>query len=237
MDDLGEQCRERYVRARGLALLAVVVVALTGIFHSLAPTDAAASASPAFTQQWNVGEAITPNFWGPLANARAEQQEPYQQAPGGHRTVQYFDKGRMEMTNGAVTNGLLATELVTGQIQTGDNTFRPLPPPAIPIAGDTNNSAPTYAGLAVQGASLLKQANSTPGGLVRTSINPDGSLTTINAAVPDPALTIGGYDSTTRHNLARVFMEYRNTAGLSAIGLAISEPFRANVKVGGIPET
>ena len=221
---------------RELGLLAVLVVLLMGIIDGLASTDAAAIATPAFTQQWGAGEAITPNFWGPLANARAGQQEPYQQAPGGLRTVQYFDKGRMELTNGTLTNGLLATELVTGRIQTGDNSFRPQPPPAIPIAGDANNSAPTYAGLAAQGAALLMQTTSTPGGLVRATINPDGSVTTTNATVPDPALTIGAYDDTTRHNIARAFVEYRNKAGLSAIGLAISEPFRANVKVGGTPK-
>jgi hypothetical protein len=61
--------------------------------------------------------------------------------------VQYFDKGRMELTNGAITNGLLASEIIKGQIQVGDATFQQKASPAIPIAGDPDNPGPTYAQL------------------------------------------------------------------------------------------
>src|SRR5947209_20596746 len=44
---------------------------------------------------------------------------------------------------------------------------------------------------------------------------------------------IGAYDDVTQHNVLGVFADYRNRAGLLVIGYAISEPFRANVAVGG----
>src|SRR5262245_19639343 len=121
---------------RRLRLLGVAMTLAAFLFSAAAIEAATAFANPAFQTQWQQGEAVTPNFWGPLANAKDGQQEPYKEAASSQRLVQYFDKGRMELTNGKVTNGLLATELVKGQIQLGDNMFLPQSPPAIPIAGD-----------------------------------------------------------------------------------------------------
>src|SRR5215472_3646357 len=115
---------------RGMRLLSVCVLSLLIATSGLVGA-AASFANPAFQTQWQQGEALTPNFWGPLANAKDGQQEPYKEAAGGQRLVQYFDKGRMELMSGTVTNGLLATELVMGRIQTGDATFEPKPPPSI----------------------------------------------------------------------------------------------------------
>src|SRR5215471_2137608 len=115
---------------RRFALVAglLALVAATTL-SQMAGHAASSFATPQFQQQWEQGEAITPNFWGPLVTARDGQQEPYREAQGGQRLVQYFDKGRMELTNGKVTNGLLATEIIKGRIQTGDNTFQPQAPP------------------------------------------------------------------------------------------------------------
>jgi hypothetical protein len=215
-----------------IVLVAITAIALVTLSTGELLQAASGYADPAFQTQWQAGEAVTPNFWGPLETAKDGQQEPYQEAAGGQRLVQYFDKGRMELTNGAVTNGLLATEIIKGQVQVGDSSFQPLAPPNIAIAGDASNTAPTYAGLASQGAALLKQTGSTPGAAVSASIGADGSLGS-GAASSDPAMQIGAYDDTTQHNVAAAFATYRAKAGLSTIGLAISEPFRANVKVGG----
>ncbi len=216
-----------------IVLAAVMAVAL--VMLATGAQAASGFADPAFQAQWRAGEAVTPNFWGPLETAKDGQQEPYKEASGGQRLVQYFDKGRMELTNGTVTNGLLATEIITGQIQTGDTTFQPQSPPAIAIAGDAENPAPTYAGLASKGAALLQQTGSTPGASVSASIGPDGGLGSV-AASGDPAMQIGAYDAATQHNVAAAFAAYRTKAGLTTIGYAISEPFRANVKVGGTPK-
>ncbi len=212
------------------ALVMTLVTASTGV------QAASAFADPAFQAQWRAGEAVTPNFWGPLDTAKDGQPEAYVEASGGQRLVQYFDKGRMELTNGAVTNGLLATEIVTGRIQTGNNSFQNQAPPNISIAGDANNPAPTYAGLASKGAALLQPATSKPGVPINTVIGGDGAVGTTDAVVPDPAMQIGAYDSTTQHNVAAGFADYRAKAGLPTIGYAISEPFRATVNVGGTPK-
>ena len=147
---------------RTLTLTAIVLVMLS--VAGMATLQASSVyADPQFKTQWDQGEAITPNFWGPLANAKDVAPEPYKEATGGTRTVQYFDKGRMELTGGKVTNGLLATELIKGQIQTGDATFTPMAPPAIPIAGDPDNPGPTYASLATKAVSLLAASTSKSG--------------------------------------------------------------------------
>jgi hypothetical protein len=220
-------------------LLSTTIFTLIAVVCTAAPLDAAASfADPAFQTQWQQGEAIAVNFWGPLAGAGPGQQEPYVEAPGGQRLVQYFDKGRMELTNGTVTNGLLATEIVKGQIQVGNNAFQPKPSPAIPIAGDPDNPSPTYAQLGTSAASLLAPTPTKPGTFVTVMIDATGAamdgggFAGISMTPP-----IGAYDGTTQHNVLGVFSDYRNKVGLAAIGLAISEPFRANVKVAGQQRT
>ncbi len=211
------------------------LITLFAVVCTAAPLDAAAPlADPAFQAQWRQGERITANFWGPLATAGPGRREPYVEARGGQRLVQYFDKGRMELTNGAVTNGLLATEIVTGRIQVGDDAFRPKSSPAIPIAGDPDNPSPTYAQLGTSAASLLAPAPAKPGAFISVMIDATGAAID-SGGFAGIAMTppIGAYDGTTRHNVLAVFSGYRNTVGLAAISLAISEPFRANVKVAG----
>ncbi len=215
-------------------IILVVMLAITLVIASTGARAASGFAAPAFQAQWQAGEAITPNFWGPLETAKDGQTEDYKDAQGGNRLVQYFDKGRMELTNGTVTNGLLATEIITGRIQTGDNSFQNQAPPNISIAGDAENPAPTYAGLAGKGAALLQPATSTPGAPINTMITGNGDVSTTDALIPDPAVQVGAYDDATQHNVAAAFADYRTKAGLSTIGYAISEPFRATVKVGGV---
>jgi len=133
------------MRNRLVALLvSVLITASCGAPSAIA---ASAFADPAFQTQWGQGEAITPNFWGPLTNAKDGQQEPYKDAQGGQRLVQYFDKARMEKTNGVLTNGLLTVELKSGRVQVGDATFEQRQPAKINLAGDPGESGPTYADL------------------------------------------------------------------------------------------
>jgi hypothetical protein len=217
-------------------------------------TSAAVFATTAFQQRWQTDESRVPNFWGPLSTAHDGMLEPYvgatsgaicppstaQACPqfivNGQRTVQYFDKGRMEQTNpgAAVTSGLLATELVRGQIQTGDTQFEPRMPPNIPIAGDPTNTSPTYRQLATTASSLLNPAPSKPGTFITTFIDAQGQVQD-GGGFAGISMTppIGAYDDVTKHNVLGVFADYRSKAGLLVIGYAISEPFRANVTVGG----
>jgi uncharacterized protein YkwD len=194
---------------------------------------AAAFASPLFQQQWQQGEAITPNFWGPLANARDGQNEPYKEASGGQRLVQYFDKGRMELTNGKLTNGLLASDMIKGRIQMGDATFEVRTPPTIPLAGDPGNPGPTYATLAGPAIALLAPTPSRIGSPITANVNGAGQITT-GDALGDPTYTaISAFDDATGHNVAKPFANYRATVGLATIGFALSEPFVTTTKLAG----
>ncbi len=194
---------------------------------------ASAFASPAFQQQWQRGEAIAPNFWGPLDTAYDGRREPYTSAPGGQRLVQYFDKGRMELASGVITNGLLATEMITGQVQMGDTTFVNRPPPAIPIAGDPDTPGPTYAALSGNAKALLDAAPVQTGAGTHAVASAAGDISASNANATTPA-TLALYDDATKHNVPKAFAEYRALAGLQTIGYARSEPFFTTVKVAGI---
>ena len=194
--------------------------------------------NPSFQTQWNTGEALIPNFWGPLANARASMPETWNDAtPNGQRTVQYFDKGRMEVSSGGVTAGLLATELITGRVQTGTSSFNVRSVPAIPIAGDATNPGPTFAAFAGPAASLLAPATTKAGGMnpvgIITALDANGTLTTFMPGGDYAAAAIGAFDALTKHNVAVAFAGYRDKVGLTSIGYAISEPFWTNLLVGG----
>ena len=109
------------------------------------------------------GSARTANSRRPAAPAAgcgdpdvfASRAEPYAEAPGGQRTVYYFDKSRMEITDPVadrrspwfVTNGLLVREMVTGTVQVGHGASEERGPADLPAVGDAANNpkAPTYA--------------------------------------------------------------------------------------------
>ena len=187
---------------------------------------------PAFQSQWQQGEGLAPNFWGPTVTAALTEQ--YAET-GGTRLVQYFDKGRMERGAGdAVTNGLLANELITGQMQVGDNAFMAKGAANIPVAGDPDNAGPTYAGLGTRGASLFAPTPSRNGALVTTTVAAAGDVTAGATTTGSGPTAIGAYDDATQHNVPQAFAQYRNRVGLLTIGLAKSEPFLATVKVGGV---
>ncbi|MCS7256535.1 MAG: hypothetical protein NZ562_07930, partial [Thermomicrobium sp.] len=98
------------------------------------------------------GRAARTWMWGPGPFTPA-LWERYAEAEDGARSVQYFDKTRMELNEQEpydspwrVTNGLLAKELVTGQRQYGNVTFRDFGPAPINVAGDPDDpNGPTYA--------------------------------------------------------------------------------------------
>lgn len=231
----------------------VIALALTLAVSPLATDAAEFFATTAFEKQWQADEARLPNYWGPLVNAPPPLLEPYAGATTGvicrpgtpciliaindKRTVQYFDKGRMEQPatgSATVTSGLLATEMVRGKIQVGDTRFEERTPPDIPIAGDADNPTPTYRQLATTANTLLAPAAQRNGGFVTVFINAQGQaedgggFAGISMTPP-----ITGYDATTLHNVLGVFAQYRDRAGFLTIGNAISEPFRATVKIGG----
>jgi hypothetical protein len=135
-------------------------VALFATFLVAPVARAEPIATPSFQRTWERtdkpiadGSVTRTWMWGPEAFS-ASLTEDYAEAPGGQRTVQYFDKSRMEITHPEgdqsspwyVSNGLLVRELVSGQMQTGDSQFVSRAPAQVNVAGDADDpSGPTYA--------------------------------------------------------------------------------------------
>lgn len=138
----------------------LLVVALIGPLA--AAVLAAEPDERAFRRIWERTDALVAEgavqrtwYWG--AEPFTTRDEPYAEGVAGQRRVQYWDKGRMEISNPNddpqnpwyVSSGLLPIEMIAGRIQMGDTRFERRAPAEIPIAGDpnsaTNPDAPTYA--------------------------------------------------------------------------------------------
>ena len=219
------------------------------------PTQAQPFTDPAFADLWNTSDRPVATHtvnrswvWGPQPNGAA-RLEAYTEAPAGLRSVQYFDKSRMEITRPDadrtsrwfVTNGLLTVELVSGRQQTGDSSFVNLAPANIPVAGDLDSSdTPTYATY----ASLATLPGSPRPAPNRTGQTANIRLSRAGSQTVDPTLTgasYAHYEDHTGHNVPNVFWQWMNdpAAGLGdplfVLGLPISEPYWVETKVGGQP--
>ena len=223
--------------------------------------NAGTFADPAFARVWEradapiAGRAATRSWlWGPKSGtARAEV---YDESAGGLRQVQYFDKSRMEITkfdaNRAsqwfVSNGLLAKELIVGQIQLGDNNYTKRTPAAINIAGDLDdNGAPTYASF----SNLLGATNDRSGQSADQTLSRNGTTAAYTGAQTDAAKLVT-FVPQTGHNIASAFWGFMNRRGpisengrirdgqimdwVFALGYPISEPYWARVRVGGVQQ-
>ena len=226
------------------------LIAGVAVFVSAGSIQAAQNfASPLFAQRWQQDEQVVPNFWGPLADAHPGQPEPYggedvcrppRQCPAripdgsatGQRLVQYFDKGRMELTQGGqgtiVTSGLLVHELITGQLQLGDTQFQALAPATVPIAGDRTTAFPLYRDLGSGAAASTMTPAGTP---VTLLLTPQGG-----SAIPRPRdeqTVVSLIDTQTGHGLPKGFADFRSRVGLQNVGLALTDPFWADVQIAG----
>ena len=187
--------------------------------------------------------------WGPSAFATVT--EPYDNAPNGERAVRYYDKSRMEITTPYgdqstpwyVTNGLLAKELISGEMQVGDSDFVNKGPANIPVAGDPDDtSGPTYAAL----KNVLNAPPTPTGAVINATIDRNGNVGTGGPGGVKSSQFVGE----TNHAVADVFWNYLNSTGtvwngsanvngklfdptFFATGYPITEAYWAKVKVGG----
>lgn len=198
------------------------------------------------------GQVTRTWMWGPRPFT-PPVTEQYADSPGGNRTVQYFDKSRMEITTPDadsssvwyVTNGLLATELITGRLQLGNNQFEDRAPANIPVAGDADNlMGPTYATF----TGLLDVPATPAGFLVTHSIDRAGNVT-VDEALGNRGVTVTGPDEITGYGVASPFWAFMTSSGTIydggfytaplfenpyfATGRPITEPYWARVKVAG----
>ncbi len=212
-------------------LLVFVAVAVLVSVLPVREASGVPFASPAFEQLWSRSQRAQLDLWG--QSPLTWRIEPYADASGGRRLVQYFDRGRMELTTPAsgsrtiLTQGRLAWELTTGQIAIGSELYVRRPPPDIPIDGGfADPRVPTYAALAALVAQPApdRTASAQP---IDVWISADGSLRT---SVPPAAVRPSRYITTTRHNLPDVTVALfdRSPLGPDAwiehFGFPISEP-------------
>jgi hypothetical protein len=194
-------------------------------------------------------------MWGPTANSQV-MTETYVEGQDGTRKVQYFDKSRMEVTHPGgdpksawyVTNGLLATELITGRLQIGDDQFEQRGPAHVNVAGDiADPNGPTYATF----SALMGDAPLSTGDTVTWTVDRAGNIGN------QPDLSRYGVRATepiseTNHSVASVFWDFMQSGGpvyadgayrdgrlfenpFYATGLPITEPYWTTVSVGGTP--
>ena len=159
------------------------------------------------------GEVDRTWMWGPEGHTEAFL-EPYLDAPGEERLVQYMDKSRMEDNAYRadapwdVTNGLLATELITGRIQLGDQTFEQHTPANVHFAGDPHPDSPTYAMM----TDLLDVEPLPADETIVQTIDGDGNVGT-NPDLSTYGVTAYNYVIETDHMVASVFWDFMTSSG------------------------
>jgi hypothetical protein len=193
---------------------------LSVIPFSAGPAEAHSFGSSAFERTWArtdlpvaQGRVNRTWMWGPSGHTAAFY-EPYYDAPGGTRLVQYTDKSRME--NNAyrayapwdVTNGRLAYELITGRMQLGDSDYQQRQPAQIQIAGDAHPNSPTYATF-----NTVRDHDPLPTGwTIIQTIDQHGSIGS-NSSFGQYGVTARYYVSETNHTVASVFWDFMNSSG------------------------
>lgn len=164
------------------------------------------------------GEAEHTWIWGPEPMTTGIP-ERYDDAPDGHRLVQYFDKSRMEITNPDafdddlwyVTNGLLVWEMVNGWWQVGDVALDESPEPAnVNIAGDPGEH-PTYADISTFG--LLGSPGAAPGVVITNFFTNTGEVEQ-RQELEGYDVTVAHYESETGHSIALPFWEFMNAEAM-----------------------
>ena len=248
------------IGALALALTIGLVPASTRVLAEPTVTYPA-FADPAFQKVWErydkpvyYGQAARSYTWGNQITAGIT--EGYAEGPSGKHLVQYFDKSRMEINNPNgdraadffVTQGLLARDMIRGEVQEGDNQFRKTDPAEIPFGDldDTGGGSPTY-------ASFAKVLNDPPipaGNEIKQRINRDGSVN--NSADARGVTSVGVISGvTTNHSIASVFYQFLQGTGpvtdstgnytnatiytptFYVTGLPITEAYWATVKAAG----
>ncbi len=250
---------------RVITILVLVAAMLTNTtFLSAAPfANRNAFADPRFAAIWTRtdSEAVRGGrtwYWGP--EPWFDTDEIYTDSPQTLRTVQYFDKARMEINNpadGIVTNGLLVVEMVSGRLQTRDTFLFDYRYSCAntPVAGNprsANPVAPGYCQFASRATfdDNFREPYRDPIRLkerISTTIDMNGNL----GERPDlarPETTIVQYSSITGHNIPKIFWDFMNQRGrvvengrvvtapivdwLFTMGYPITDPYWVRAVVG-----
>jgi hypothetical protein len=246
-------CRRR--SALSGVMLGLLLLGVMPLLHAgaLAPGIAPFERTWSRTDEPVASDTVRRSWvWGP--GFSAVMWEPYREAPGGYRLVQYFEKSRMEDNSYRVadppwdvTNGLIAREMITGRLQVGDSAFVTRPPARVNVAGDPDdNAGPTYATF----ATVLEVPLGLPDATIVDRIDRDGAVTP-DAELARYGVTAREYVEATNHRVASVFWIFMTTTGpvleddelvtdaifetpFFATGYPITEAYWARVKVAGV---
>jgi hypothetical protein len=214
------------ISAVALSALMLLVAVAQLRANAATPQSQVAPANDAFWNTWARTDKPVADLqvsrtwmWGPEAFTNAKQ-EPYDEAPGHMRTVQYYDKSRMELTDPTadpsspwyVTNGLLVVELMSGKLQLGDNHFEQHLPASVNVAGDPlGTTGPTYAALAQR----RDDPATAVGDPIIATIDHFGNTSTLNnesnyGVTAAFRVTQPGID----HSVASVFWDFMYSTGI-----------------------
>lgn len=189
--------------------------------------------------------------------------ETYRDSPTGRRALAYYDKGRLDILDPSedpasewyVTPALLVTEMLSGDIQFGEDVLVHRDPAAIPIVGDPGQAnALTYATLAplASVSKLVAVKTGTLGFTATDGATPNVAAPRIGAtvtalldargtirteAVADSLVRIGRYDKVTGHNIAQPFVawaEAQQPSALWLLGHPLTEPYWVDATVDGV---
>ena len=190
----------------------------------------------------------------------AAAYEYYPQSPTSFREIVYYDKGRLDLLNPQappgsiwmVSGALLASELLSGRIQLGEEQFVEREPADIALVGDLDQPEPvTYATLATHSSVAGPEDDRTTQQAARTESNrnleqvgkhvtemlhADGSITP--GLVTDHDVTIVAYEELLGHNVASPFAGWATSLGLPALnllGLPVTEPYWIETLIDGDP--
>lgn len=215
------------------ALIGLAALALAALPAAAAPFDGRRTqfADGAFQAIWTRTDASAVRggrswYWGP--QPWFDYAEFYRQGVNGLRTVQYFDKARMEINNpndrsfqGGMTNGLLVVELVSGHQKKGNDPYDydARSPADVPVAGNPkadNPNSPTYAsfiGVATFDNNGYRDQNRL-GQRVGASIDKWGNISARqDLADARPETEIAQFNTATNHNIPKVFWEFMTMQG------------------------
>lgn len=234
---------------RKFLLVGTLLIALAAVgLQQYRATATPAPDESAFYRLWERTDAPVENksvertwYWGP--GAFETMSEPYVEGYEGMRRVQYWDKGRMEISNPNedpssawyVTAGLLPLEMISGKVQVGDDAFEDHAPALVPIAGDPNPDnpiAPTYASFAGVTSSPVNnhvailssngdgtglaggRAPERYGELVDETLDFDGNIgQRTDLATAYPGTRLVYYDAVLGHNIPDVFWGFLQRVG------------------------
>ncbi len=245
-----------------IAQLLLFGLALTAM-SSVAEVQAEAFANPAFRATWNRTDGPVaagtnrPYVWG--KEPFATKTERYENSPQQSRLVQYFDKGRMEITypdgdtnnTWYVSSGLLVRDLAAGLVQIGDNLVQSFEPAEIPVVGDETQplaTTPFYSDF--RSDAFSSRANRSRVGQTLTTTLRRGGRTGLRSSSAQPKVTVGYYEQASHHNIAEPFWTFMNASGpvnnpagqtvtgpvfewQYILGYPLSEPYWTTASFGG----